>query len=91
MDLTYLYHQGEPEFEEFTRGRAFSEKEVYAEIGGPKDWAHRVSPATPQSSVEVQRLRAALEANHWKRAEAARSLGVSRSTLWRRIREAGLA
>ncbi len=52
---------------------------------------HRVSLATPRSSDEVQRLRAALEASHWKRGEAARSLGVSRSTLWRRIREAGLA
>jgi len=36
-------------------------------------------------------LRAALDAHHWHRVDAARSLGISRSTLWRRMREAGLA
>ena len=51
---------------------------------------HRVGLPTPQSSADGQ-LRAVLEASHWRRAEAARSLGVSRSTLWRRMREAGLA
>jgi len=33
------------------------------------------------------RLLSALKKHHWKRAEAARELGLSRSTLWRRIRE----
>ncbi len=37
--------------------------------------------------AEALRLLAALEKHHWKRAEAARELGLSRSTLWRRIRE----
>ncbi len=32
----------------------------------------------------------ALEANRWNRAAAAKALGVSRSTLWRRMRAAGL-
>jgi DNA-binding NtrC family response regulator len=36
---------------------------------------------------EVERLLAALEKHHWKRADAARELGLSRSTLWRRMRE----
>jgi DNA-binding NtrC family response regulator len=35
-------------------------------------------------------LRAALEAHRWNRAETARALGVSRSTLWRRMRALGL-
>ena len=35
-------------------------------------------------------LQAALEANRWSRAETARALGVSRSTLWRRMRAVGL-
>jgi transcriptional regulator with PAS, ATPase and Fis domain len=59
-------------------------------IAGAGD-LHRATLPTLQSSDEVQRLRAALEASHWRRTEAARSLGVSRSTLWRWMREAGLA
>jgi len=35
-------------------------------------------------------LMRALEANRWNRGDAARALGVSRSTLWRRMRAAGL-
>lgn len=36
-------------------------------------------------------LRNALDAHHWRRSDAARALGISRSTLWRKMREAGLA
>jgi transcriptional regulator with GAF, ATPase, and Fis domain len=35
-------------------------------------------------------LKAALEAHRWSRADTARALGVSRSTLWRRMRALGL-
>lgn len=42
-------------------------------------------------SSESQRLRAALDAHHWRRGAAARSLGLSRSTLWRRMRELHMA
>jgi len=45
---------------------------------------------TPRGRVEDAPLRAALEANRWRRGDAARALGISRSTLWRRMREAGL-
>ncbi len=38
-------------------------------------------------SAEAERLRAALDAHHWRRDLAARALGISRSTLWRRLRE----
>jgi len=41
--------------------------------------------------LEAASLRKALEDNQWRRADAARSLGISRSTLWRKMREAGLA
>jgi transcriptional regulator with PAS, ATPase and Fis domain len=38
-------------------------------------------------SVEVIRIREALHDAHWNRIEAAKTLGVSRTTLWRRMRE----
>jgi transcriptional regulator of acetoin/glycerol metabolism len=41
-------------------------------------------------SGEADRIRLALEAHRWRREEAARSLGISRATLWRKMREYGL-
>ena len=41
-------------------------------------------------AVDSARIRGALEACRWRRHEAARTLGVSRTTLWRRMRELGL-
>jgi DNA-binding NtrC family response regulator len=41
-------------------------------------------------SPELEQLTQALEAHHWRRLDAARALGISRATLWRRMREAGL-
>ncbi len=53
-----------------------------------------VSPApTIRASpgpLDATRVRSALEACRWRRHEAARRLGVSRTTLWRRMRELGL-
>jgi transcriptional regulator with PAS, ATPase and Fis domain len=43
--------------------------------------------ASPADSEESRRLRAVLEAHHWRREDAARELGLSRSTLWRRMKE----
>ena len=42
-------------------------------------------------STEAVKLRQVLEAHQWNRTAAARSLGISRTTLWRRMREQGLA
>jgi len=41
-------------------------------------------------AIDSARIRGALEASHWRRHEAAQILGVSRTTLWRRMRELGL-
>ncbi|HET8797419.1 MAG TPA: helix-turn-helix domain-containing protein, partial [Thermoanaerobaculia bacterium] len=46
-------------------------------------------PIQPNRS-EREVLVAALDQNHWRRDEAARALGISRTTLWRKMREAGL-
>lgn len=39
------------------------------------------------SDPESIKLLSVLERHHWKRADAAKELGLSRSTLWRKIRE----
>jgi transcriptional regulator with PAS, ATPase and Fis domain len=48
------------------------------------------APSAPSEASTRERLLAALEANHWRRSETADALGVSRTTLWRMMREAGL-
>jgi transcriptional regulator with GAF, ATPase, and Fis domain len=50
----------------------------------------RVRGAATAEVVDDRDLRLALEENRWSRAETARVMGVSRSTLWRRMRAAGL-
>jgi transcriptional regulator with PAS, ATPase and Fis domain len=53
-------------------------------------------PASPRSRAEAgsdgdeQRIRGALERNMWKRSKAASELGMSRTKLWRRMRELGI-
>jgi transcriptional regulator with PAS, ATPase and Fis domain len=48
-------------------------------------------PINRDDGVDANRLRTVLDEHHWRRSEAARALGISRSTLWRKMREAGLA
>jgi len=43
-----------------------------------------------EASGEADRIRLALEAHRWRREEAARALGISRATLWRKMREYSL-
>jgi transcriptional regulator of acetoin/glycerol metabolism len=66
--------------------------EVREPAARPRDSrpGHR-TPRAARESEENQRLREVLEAHQWRRADAARALGVSRTTLWRRMREAALA
>jgi transcriptional regulator with PAS, ATPase and Fis domain len=46
--------------------------------------------AAAGSGSEGERLRAALDAHRWNRKETAKALGISRTTLWRKMREHGL-
>lgn len=39
------------------------------------------------ASAEAEKIIRALEANRWRRSAAARALGISRATLWRRMRD----
>ncbi len=46
--------------------------------------------AESEVSSRARRLQAVLEEHHWRRSEAARALGISRTTLWRMMREVGI-
>ncbi len=53
--------------------------------------APRARTAGESADVERKRLRHALERHQWRRDDAAAELGMSRTTLWRKMRELGLA
>jgi DNA-binding NtrC family response regulator len=68
----------------------------------PEDLPEEVSAISPiplrpgdvlpfEDPHERERLRVALEAHGWRRDETAHALGMSRTTLWRKMRELGLA
>ncbi len=42
---------------------------------------------TPEQAAEAARIRAALDQTRWRRDEAAAVLGMSRTTLWRKMKE----
>jgi DNA-binding NtrC family response regulator len=55
---------------------------------GPTQDDRRRAPQV--DAEEREHLRQILEEHRWNRGAAARALGISRTTLWRRLREAGL-
>lgn len=57
---------------------------------GAQPAASSVPDMRPAELASIRELRRVLDAVHWRRDEAARVLGISRTTLWRRMREAGL-
>ena len=57
-----------------------------ADRGGPDGGGGRDA-----DDRERRRVEAALDAHRWRRADAARALGISRTTLWRKMREMGLS
>jgi DNA-binding NtrC family response regulator len=57
------------------------------EVAAARDEARR----SEADALDRARIKGTLEACQWRRHEAARVLGISRTTLWRRMRELGLA
>ena len=85
------------------RGQTLHEADLPAEVREPRSAAVTAGSATgegaaaeasgaprPGEPPEREHLRRTLEAHRWNRLAAAKALGVSRTTLWRRIRELGL-
>lgn len=60
------------------------------ELSVPLGFAITISPAPSADGTERYRLEAALEKHRWKLARTAASLGMSRSTLWRKLRRFGI-
>ena len=60
----------------------------------PSTRAIRAADLNPQALAaappEAEKLRALLQEHGWHRQRTAESLGISRSTLWRRMKEYGL-
>jgi transcriptional regulator with PAS, ATPase and Fis domain len=49
-----------------------------------------IQPSRPEKATEADHLRAILDQYHWNRSKTAASLGMGRTTLWRKMRELGL-
>jgi DNA-binding NtrC family response regulator len=64
------------------------EQGVEAPRPGRKDHAGDLATT---DAADLARIRDALQASRWRRHEAARRLGMSRTTLWRRMRDLRLA
>ncbi|MFP2907510.1 sigma-54-dependent transcriptional regulator [Pyxidicoccus sp. 3LFB2] len=75
--MEYTYVIGE--------GPVVREADLPPEFSEPRHTA----PAPPAVSLEPEQLRAALAQAGGNRSEAARLLGISRVTLWRRLRDIG--
>lgn len=67
MDFTYLYDNKQEDFEKFTAGKLFTDEEIYAEIGHPKDWTHRAIPIVAARSEEqaASVAKQLLECHQW--------------------------
>jgi transcriptional regulator of acetoin/glycerol metabolism len=55
------------------------------------EWQPPEAAAAQPGGEQRQRLVAALESQGWNRTRAARSLGIDRTTLWRRMKRHGIS
>jgi transcriptional regulator of acetoin/glycerol metabolism len=60
--------------------------EVAAALAEPIS-ASSLTSASPAQSEEVRRLFLVLEQHRWNHQKAAAALGISRTTLWRKLRQ----
>jgi DNA-binding NtrC family response regulator len=64
---------------------------IAAQAASSATGAAASSTAPPAGAdSDRERIRTALDAHRWNRAKTAQALGLSRTTLWRRMRELGL-
>lgn len=74
------------------RGKIIDEahlpKEILLQVSASRDL--KATKASPRELEEAMRIRQALEAHNGKKILAAKELGVSRVTLWRRMRRMGI-
>jgi PAS domain S-box-containing protein len=57
---------------------------------GPVPCSTRSEGLSSLADTERQIIEAALDRHHWNRAEACKELGISRSTLWRKMQRLGI-
>jgi transcriptional regulator with PAS, ATPase and Fis domain len=72
------------------RGQTILPEDLPDLAAGRPGVVRSVAADSPQKRRDAEPLRSVLDANRWRRNDAARALGISRSTLWRKMREAGL-
>ena len=83
-----------------SRGQTLHPRDLPVEVTGTDSFASIPTPASiaptseapvdPPTLPERERILRALDSHQWRRTETAASLGMSRTTLWRKMREYGL-
>lgn len=77
-------HDGDPARRDVGAGQGAGDGVVVVEPGC------EITPAAAAARAEIAAIRRALHETRFRRTEAARLLGMSRTTLWRKMREYGL-
>ena len=75
------------------KGQTILPEDLPIEVAAPEQTGDQSPKSDLKSKISSEagrRLQAVLHQHHWRRSEAARALGISRTTLWRMMREAGI-